>query len=336
MPAKTSKTARLLDPFRHLLVTALSIACVLAVSPIAQASTFDTTEAAYKATYDATPIDLTGLVVDEAGLPIASAHVTAIGWGSSAANDGKTAAANASGVFTLTSLARRSVLLRVEAAGYYTEIVPTDLHRPLAEDVTGTGAVVLSIRRAGRARIIVAGDTMLGRRFIDSDGDGIQGEPGDLIRPATRASDAAALFKFMRDVLSSADYTQVNLESQVTANPVTKHIYKAFTFFSYPEALSALPGAGIDGVNLGNNHMYDYLEGGLQDTLQNVPNAGLDWFGAGMDETAAKNTVLHRTIGGGVDVAFQGFSYLVNDGTTLPAYTLIATNGPPLTKGGSL
>jgi poly-gamma-glutamate capsule biosynthesis protein CapA/YwtB (metallophosphatase superfamily) len=322
------------------IVSSASAACAAAsiglVAHDARAYQFDAREVAYDTTYSAATINLTGAVVDEAGEPIAGALITAIGWGSSASNDGETALTGADGQFALSSLARRSVLLRIESDGYYTEIVPTDLHRPLAEAASDTGVVVLTEQRPGRARLMVGGDTMFGRRYVDSDQDGIEGEPGDLIRPGTRAEDAYALFTFMRDVLSSADYTQVNLECPVTDDPSTPHMYKSYTFFSYPETVTALTRAGVDAVTLGNNHMYDYLEIGIADTLNEVPNAGLDWFGAGMNETTALGSVLYRTLGGGVDVAFQGYSQLTVGSSPLPEYSIVASDGPPLEKGGAL
>src|SRR6185503_4850580 len=139
---------------------------------------------------------------------------------------------------------------------------------------------------------------------------------------------AQALLEFMRDVLSSTDYAQVNLESPVTANPATPHPYKSFVFFSYPETIGALTYAGIDAVSLGNNHMYDYLDSGVADTIAAVPASGLDWFGAGMNESAAKGTVAYKILHGGVSVAFMGFDQIVNDGTTLPEYALVARDAP--------
>ncbi len=301
----------------------------------ARAAAFDTSEANFDVTYAATPIALTGQVLDEAGAAVESAQVTTIGWGSAAGNSGLTAATGAAGGFSFPSLSRRSILIKVTHPGYYTEIVPVDLHRPLSESSADPGAIVLTLKKAGRARIIFAGDTMFGRRFVDSDEDGVEGEAGDLIQPSTRAADAKALFTYMRDALSAADYTQVNLESTVTANPATPHPYKSYVFFSYPETIQALPWAGIDAVTLGNNHMYDYLEGGVSDTVAAVPNAGLDWFGAGMSETAAAGTTVYRTLGEGVDVALQGFDQIVNDGTTLDAYKLVARDAPAQ-KAGAL
>lgn len=307
----------------------------LAAPERALAYNFDATEAAFDAAYAATPISLTLRVVDEQGAPVSEAHVTAIGWGSAAGTSGLGGASDASGDHTFPSLGRRSLLIRIQHPSFFIEIVPVDLQRPLTEAAVDLGAVVLTQRKEGRARLLFGGDTMFGRRFIDADGDGVEGEPGDLIQPDTRAEDATALLRFMVHSLASADYTQVNLESVVTADPATPHPYKNFTFFSYPETLSALEGSGIDAVSLGNNHVYDYLEAGLADTIAAVPSAGLDWFGAGTSETTAKGTVVYRTIGQGVQIALQGFNQLVNDGTTLPEYALVARDAPA-EKAGSL
>lgn len=312
----------------------LPLCVLLCASPaLAQPFAFDDTEAMYQATYLATPIDLTGVIVDEDGAPVGGAVVTMIGWGSGAANAGQAATADASGAFTLPILARRSGLLRVEHPGHYTELIPVDLQRPLAELSTDAGAIVLVEQTPGRARLIFGGDTMFGRRFVDSDEDGIEGEPGDLIQPATRAEDAEALLGFVRDVLEQSDHTQVNLECPVTDDPATPHPYKTYTFFSYPEALTGLSNAGVSTVNLGNNHVYDYLEAGFVDTLESVTAANLEWFGAGTSETAAKNNVLRPTLQG-VDFAFQGFNQQSTDGSAVHEYLLVAKNSPP--KGGAL
>jgi hypothetical protein len=90
----------------------------------------------------------------------------------------------------------------------------------------------------------------------------------------------------------------------------------------------------VDGVSLGNNHMYDYLDSGVTDTIDATTSAGLDIAGANLSETLARNTVTYRTLGGGVDVALQGFNQIVNDGTTDPAYSLVARDAP--LKGGAL
>ncbi len=296
---------------------------------------FEASEAVFDATYAATPIGLSGRVVEENGAPVAGAQVTTIAWGSGAGNAGRTATSAADGTFVLAGLTRRSLLLRVTHAGHYAEIIPVDLHRPLGESSVAAEAIVMSERRVGRARMIFAGDTMFGRRFVDADEDGVEGEPGDLIRAGSRQVDATQLFAFTRDVLAAADFTQVNLESTVTDDPATPHPYKTFVYYSHPETILALPAVGIDAVSLGNNHVYDYLEDGLADTIAEVERTGLAWFGSGPSESAARATRLHATIGGGVDVALQGFDQIVNDGTMLARYRLVARDAPGQ-KGGAL
>lgn len=323
-------------PRRPLALTALPLAAALTLAPPAAAQyAFTTSEASFDSTFAATPIALTGAVVDEGGAPISGATVTAIGWGVAAGNHGLSAGTSAAGTFTLASLDRRSVLLRVEHPGYYTEIVAIDLHRPLAEASTDTGDIVLTLQKPGRARLIFGGDSMFGRRFSDSDEDGIQGEAGDLIRPTTRAGDATGVMRYLADALGAADYSLVNLETPVTAFPEVPHPYKTYTFSSHPETLAGLLSAGVDGVSLGNNHVYDYMEPGLLDTLIETSDAGLDWCGAGLSESEAEASMIYRTVGDGVQVALQGFDLIVNDGTTEPAYALVARD-PPNAKAGAL
>ncbi|AKT42642.1 CapA family protein [Chondromyces crocatus] len=324
-------------PFVAPVLAALAVASTIAAVPaVASAQyAFNESEANFDLLYAATPIALTGLVLDEAGAPVAGAIVTTVGWGVAESNEGLTATTDASGAFAFPTLSRRSVLLKVERTNYYAEIVPVDLQRPLAEDDADAGDIVLTQKKAGRARLIFGGDTMLGRRFTDANGDGIEGEPGDLIRPTARAEDAIAVTRFIADALGAADYTTVNLETPATAYPEQPHPFKSFSFYSHPETLAGLVAAGVDGVSLGNNHVYDYLDPGLLDTLMETSDAGLDWCGAGMDETEARGSVIYRTVGQGVQIALQGFNQLVNDGTTHPLYSLVARDSPQV-KGGAL
>jgi len=115
----------------------------------------------------------------------------------------------------------------------------------------------------------------------------------------------------------------VNLESPVTSDDSTPHPYKNFTFFSYPETLAGLTYAGIDGVDLANNHIFDYLTTGVTDSMTHVSNAGLDWCGVGENETDAEGTTIFRTFNS-VPLSFQGFAELVSDGSTELDYLLVA------------
>lgn len=63
--------------------------------------------------------------------------------------------------------------------------------------------------------------------------------------------------------------------------PAGFHPTKELVFASAPESAPALQQSGVDVVALGNNHVYDALEGGLDSTLKALDRAGLPHFGAG-------------------------------------------------------
>ncbi|HEY8375341.1 MAG TPA: CapA family protein [Nannocystis sp.] len=303
-----------------------ALGLALAVAPAtAHAGTyqFDDSEAAFDAEYLKKTIAVTGKVVDRTGAPVAGAEVEVIAFGDGSANAGRTTTTDKSGAFSLTGLIRRSVLLRITRTGFYSEIVPVDLHRPLAQSSTAAGTVTMNRLRAGRARLMFVGDTMFGRRFVDADQDGIEGEAGDLIRPASRAADAKAIVAYVRDVLGSADFAVANLECVVSADPGPNHPYKAYTFYSHPDTLAGLTHAGIDAVDLANNHIFDYLGPGVLDTIHAVAAHDLLWTGADWNEAAARDTTIRETVRG-VPLSLQGFSALRKDGSDLKQYLLVA------------
>lgn len=272
------------------------------------------------------PIALRGLVVDRARRPIAGATIEIIDFGAGGKKaDSLRIATGRDGRFAVAGLARRSVLLRIAHPdqSYYPEVIPIDLQRAARTRAVNAGALTLTTRIKGRARLMFVGDTMLGRRLIDGDQDGVEGEAGDLIRPDSRAVDAKRILRFTRDVLSSADYTLANLECVVTDDPRTPHPYKAYLLHAHPEALAGLVDAGIDGVSTGNNHVFDYLGPGVSDTLDLLAAAGLDASGADMNETMARETTIQLALNG-VDLALQGMSVMRIDGSDASKYQLVA------------
>lgn len=269
------------------------------------------------------PIALRGLVVDRAGRPVEGATIELVDFAAASHQATPRAASDADGGFAFTALPRRSVLLRVGTPAHYTEVVPVDLQRPARMTAVGTGAITLTERAEGRARLVFVGDTMFGRRFVDRDQDGEEGEDGELIRPTARITDSRRLLRFVRDALSAADYTLANLECVVTNRPNTPHPYKPFVFHSHPDTLAGLVSAGVDGVSSGNNHLFDYLGPGVADTLDFVAAAGLDDTGAGLNESLARDTTIWHDPNG-VEVALQGMSEMRNDGSEDDKYELIA------------
>ena len=100
------------------------------------------------------------------------------------------------------------------------------------------------------------------------------------------AADPNTAIGDMSAVLSRADLAVANLETAVTNGGVPAP-GKEFVFRSPPTAFTALRAAGIDAVNVANNHGMDYGVEGLQDTLRYADEAAFPVIGIGLDEAAA-------------------------------------------------
>lgn len=83
--------------------------------------------------------------------------------------------------------------------------------------------------------------------------------------------------KELNDVFLEDDFSTVNLETTLTT--ATKKAEKKFRFKGDPSFAKILNYAGIEAVNIANNHIYDYLEKGYQDTLVNLEKANIGYFG---------------------------------------------------------
>ena len=104
---------------------------------------------------------------------------------------------------------------------------------------------------------------------------------------AERSSGAAlrAGLPSIREALSSADLTVVNVEMAITERGTPAP--KQFTFRAPASALPPLLDAGVDVATLANNHGLDYGQEGLTDTLAAAQAAGLPVVGLGQDEDSA-------------------------------------------------
>jgi poly-gamma-glutamate synthesis protein (capsule biosynthesis protein) len=160
-----------------------------------------------------------------------------------------------------------------------------------------------------------AGDVMFGRRFYDPNEDGNTSD--GLLQLDGGALDHLKLFRNVQPLLENADITAVNLETPLTPYPYISptaprprkfHPTKEFVFASAPEAAVGLRKAGVDVVDLGNNHLYDAQEQGIDDTLTSLSGAGfkpgVGHFGGGRAEDEAWRPAV--TIVKGQSVAFIG------------------------------
>jgi poly-gamma-glutamate synthesis protein (capsule biosynthesis protein) len=128
------------------------------------------------------------------------------------------------------------------------------------------------------------GDVMLGR-YVN-----------DMLKSVTPAE----LWSDLLQHLAQADLRIVNLECALTAH-ATKwtRSEKMFHFRADPEAaVRVLQAARIDACALANNHILDYEERGLRDTLRTLDAAGIRHAGAGanaMDAAAPAMLDAHGT-----------------------------------------
>ncbi len=88
--------------------------------------------------------------------------------------------------------------------------------------------------------------------------------------------------------LAQADLRIVNLECALTNHlRQWSHTRKMFHFRADPKAVRVLQAARIDACALANNHILDYEERGLHDTLRMLRVTGIRHAGAGVNATEA-------------------------------------------------
>ena len=98
-------------------------------------------------------------------------------------------------------------------------------------------------------------------------------------------ADPATAFGPITAVLRSADFAAVNLETAVTGGGTPQP--KTYHFRAPADAFAALRDAGIDLVTMANNHVLDYGQAGLADTLAAARAARFPYVGIGVNANAA-------------------------------------------------
>lgn len=105
-------------------------------------------------------------------------------------------------------------------------------------------------------------------------------------------------------LIRSMDATIINLETTLTHG--NRKVPKTFNFKASPDTIKTLTGAGITAVTLANNHILDFSEEGLADTIRALESAGIQCTGAGMNEQeAAKPVILNCK---GIRIGLLGFT----------------------------
>ena len=83
--------------------------------------------------------------------------------------------------------------------------------------------------------------------------------------------------KGLNNIFAEDDLTTVNLETTFTK--ATQKADKKFRFKGDPSYVKILEMAGIEAVNLANNHIHDYLQQGYEDTIKTLQNGQIGYFG---------------------------------------------------------
>lgn len=80
-------------------------------------------------------------------------------------------------------------------------------------------------------------------------------------------------FDLTRQVFGADDITMINFEGTLT--DATEHRRKKFFFRGKPEYVNILTHSSVEAVTVENNHSFDYLDTGYNDTIDNLKKAGI-------------------------------------------------------------
>lgn len=151
----------------------------------------------------------------------------------------------------------------------------------------------------GTFTVLFAGDVTLGyhyEEYVD----------GRLDAGTPRAAALGWGFEKVAATTAAADLFVVNLECPFTARG--EKLAKNFNFRARPELVATLRAGNVGAVSLANNHLMDYGEQGLLDTLATLDDAGIPHFGAGSTLAQARApAVVERR---GVRLALLGYYFL--------------------------
>ena len=144
------------------------------------------------------------------------------------------------------------------------------------------------------ARLAIVGDVMLGR----------------LVSREIAHRNPESFWGDVLPVLTGADAVLANLECAISGrgDPWTK-TPKVFHFCAVPGAIDVLQAAGVRYVSLANNHVLDYGEDALRDTLELLDNAGIAHAGAGETLEQAQRPARFRAKG----LSISAFSLTDNE-----------------------
>ncbi len=134
---------------------------------------------------------------------------------------------------------------------------------------------------ANSCSIALAGDVMLGRRFNDT--DFIQ-----MLEKRSKSGSASPWEDEVVKIMQQSDVVSVNLETTIIPNHLCPDpMLKTFNYRMLPKHVSWLKEIHVNHVSIANNHILDYKDCGMRQTITQLRKNKILHTGAGEDLTEA-------------------------------------------------
>jgi len=117
--------------------------------------------------------------------------------------------------------------------------------------------------------------------------------------------DVEDIFDPTRHLTLPLDLASCNLESPLTT-ATTQHPTKGICLKADPDKVAGVKYAGFDFACLANNHIFDYLENGMYETMLVLDTAGVIYTGCGANDLLARRTRFMSC--NGISLAMLAFS----------------------------
>ena len=209
--------------------------------------------------------------------------------GVTVAVDGRRALTDASGLATFENLEEGGYLLALDGSGSIPQTEPLSVTYP----VNGGAAAAtffLSSAEGSEVRLLFAGDLSFDRGLADPNRDGLTGDA--LVPPGEGAgAGVEELLAGVSPLFSRYDLVTANLATALGTG-ATPHPLKPDRAVAPAQAAGDFPRLRLDVLNLGNDHVYDYLDPGVTQTLEALDSHQTYHLGAGRNLSEAQAPLL--------------------------------------------
>lgn len=122
-----------------------------------------------------------------------------------------------------------------------------------------------------------------------------------------KVKEPSRLIENMTSFFNNSDFNIINLESPITESIKTNKIIKVGPHLNgHPETYNILKGLHVNLVTLANNHIMDFGDSGLNDTLKGLQENSISYVGAGINlEQSSKAYTLNKE---GIRIAILNFT----------------------------